>query len=374
MPSDMNFIATPHTALRVETGAILVLRLYDVAYAIDLAQVEALAAAPVARLRLRRVEPKAISFGIAPVELSLGEVLLLGGQTQGEVMARVYEFGAVAISLRVPVQGLSWEEYVELVNETYKWAGSEDGSQLFAETLARVQGQIAPALTRPSAEHIEEDYLLSVVQRLNREVDADSFGDEIDLVPLLSGERRVSQAERAELLRHRFSYYPNDLVVLTWDRAFVLEPSGDMDVADVLEVANAQLLELRYYDELLDAELPHMYDRVESARKRFRGLGRRRYAVLARQLYTLVAEVTEITERIDNALKVTEDVYLARIYGSALELFRTRTWGAAVDHKLAIIRDTYSALYDDAATARAELLELTIVLLIVFEVILAFVI
>src|SRR5688572_401592 len=367
--------ATAHTAaLRVEAGAILVLRLYDVAYAIDLARVEALAAEPVSRLRLSRAEPKAISFGIAPLELSLGEIVLPTGQPRGEVMARLYEFGAVAISLRVPVQGLSWEAYVELVNATYKWAGSQSGAQVFADTLARVQRKIASALTRPSPEHIEEDYLLSIVHRFNRDVAPTEFGDTIDLVPVLSGERQLAASERAELLRHRFSYYPNDLVVLTWDRAFVIEPSGDMDVADVLEVANAQLLELRYYDELLDAELPHMYNRVESARQRFRGLGRRRYAALARQLYTLVAEVTEITERIDNALKVTEDVYLARIYGAALELFRIRTWGGAVDHKLAIIRDTYSALYDDAATSRSELLELTIVLLIVFEVILAFVI
>ena len=363
-----------NNGLRVENGAILVLRLYDVAYAIDLARVEELAATPVSRLRLSRAEPKAISFGTPPVELALGEVVLPAGQPRGETLARLYEFGAVAISLRVPVQNLSWDEYVDLVNVTYKWAVSDAGSQFFADTLARVQRQTASALTKPSPEHIEEDYLLATVQQFNREVSADEFGRDIDLVPVLSGERQLADSERTELLRHRFSYYPNDLVVLTWDRAFVIEPSGDMDVADVLEVANAQLLELRYYDELLDAELPHMYGRVEAARRRFRGLGRRRYAALAHQLYTLVAEVTEITERIDNALKVTEDVYLARIYGSALELFRTRTWGAAVDHKLAIIRDTYSALYDDAATARAELLELTIVLLIVFEVILAFVI
>lgn len=358
--------------LRVESGAIIVLRLYDVAYAIDLARVETIAAAPVSRLRLSRVEPKAISFGVAPIELSLGWIVLpIGNRPRCEAMARVYEFGAVAISLRAAVEGLPWSQYVQLANATYKWAGMEAGARVFSEALERVLGQIAPALERPSPEHIEEDYLLSIVQRFNREVTAAQGLAEIDLVPILSGEQQLADSARAELLRHRFSYYPNDLVVLTWDRAFVIEPSTDTDVADVLEVANAQLLELRYYDELLDAELPHMYDRVAAARQRLRGLGRRRYAELARQLYTLVAEVTEITERIDNALKVTEDVYLARIYGAALELFRTRTWAAAVDHKLAIIRDTYAALYDDAATARAELLEVTIVLLIVFEVVLA---
>ena len=139
----------------------------------------------------------------------------------------------------------------------------------------------------------------------------------------------------------------------------------------MLEVATAQLLELRYYDELLDRELPRMYDRVEAAHRRLPAFGRGRYARIARELHVLVAEVTEITERIDNALKVTEDVYLARVYGGALELFRVPSWAAAVDRKLDIIRQTYTALHDEANTARAELLELGIIVLIMLEIVLA---
>ncbi len=61
-----------------------------------------------------------------------------------------------------------------------------------------------------------------------------------DLVPLLSGERRpLSEGARADLLRKRFSYYTDDLAVLTWDRAFIYEPRGNYDVLDVIEVANA---------------------------------------------------------------------------------------------------------------------------------------
>jgi uncharacterized Rmd1/YagE family protein len=44
-----------------------------------------------------------------------------------------------------------------------------------------------------------------------------------------------------------------------------------------------------------------------------------------------------------------------------------------VDRKLAIIRDTSTALYEEASSRRAELMELAIVLLIVFEIALALV-
>jgi uncharacterized Rmd1/YagE family protein len=81
-----------------------------------------------------------------------------------------------------------------------------------------------------------------------------------------------------------------------------------------------------------------------------------------------VAEVTQLTEKVDNALQVTEDVYLARVYSAALGLFKVSTLSASVDRKLAIIRDTYAALYAEASSQRSELLEITIVVLIVLEI------
>jgi uncharacterized Rmd1/YagE family protein len=39
-----------------------------------------------------------------------------------------------------------------------------------------------------------------------------------------------------------------------------------------------------------------------------------------------------------------------------------------VDRKLAIIRDTYAALYDEASSRRAELLEIIIIFLIIMEI------
>jgi len=373
---------------RVEAGAIIVLRMYDVAYAIDLARLEALLAAgppgAVARIRLARAEPKAMAFGVPPVEIGLGQVALPAdeGPITAEATARLYDFGAVSIALRVPASGLGWAAFTDLALAVDDAATAPAAAELWTTLLERVRQLAMPAFERPSAGGVgrplvaglEEDYLLAVVQRFDRPLSAEQALRELDLVPLLSGERReLSQAARAELVRKNFSYYTNDLVVLTWDRAFLLEPTGDRDVADVLEVANAQLLELRYYDELLDQELPRTYARVAEGRRPRFALAGRRYANLARDIQTLVAEVTEITERIDNALKVTEDIYLARIYAAALELFRVPSWAAAVDRKLAILKDTYTTLYDEAATLRAEALEAAIVLLIVLEIVLAFV-
>src|SRR5262249_53779643 len=148
------------------------------------------------------------------------------------------------------------------------------------------------------------------------------------------------------------------------------EPADDdADVQYVLEFANAQLLELRVYDAMLDGELPKMYDRVERARQRAALLSRRYTSILA-ALQTQVADVTEVMERVQNALKVTDDVYLARIYSTALEIFREREWRKGIERKLRIIRETYEMLNAEAQTGRAEALEVMIVLLIVAEIVL----
>jgi hypothetical protein len=360
----------------VMDGHVTALRLIDLAYAIDLQMAETLWARQAgqgARSRLTGTPPKAVDFDEAPLGLVLPPVTLTLGETKVEVQvaARLYSFGVVTLALRVPADGLGWEDFTGRVNAVELAVGTEAHAPIWTQTLADLRAPIEAALTRPNRSELVEDYMVATVHTFAVPVPAASIGRDIDLVPLLSGETRpLAEAARADLLSRRFSYYTDDLVVLTWDRAFIYEPRRETDVADVIEVANAQFLQMRYYDELLDAELPRMYDLVEEA-TRHRTLGPRRFAGLARRLYTLVAEVTELTEKVDNALQVTEDVYLARVYTAALDLFRVRAVSAAVDRKLSIIRDTYAALYDEAASSRAGLMEGAIIALIVVEILLA---
>ncbi len=361
--------------LVVASGQIVALRLFDVAYAIDLRKVEELWASHAdgrtARSRLSATPSKAMAFGVPPVAVTLDAITLAlaSGPVEAIVTARFYEFGAVTLALRVAAADRTWTAFAQLMNAVQDEVGIGASDAPWDAILEQLRGVVGRALVRPHTSALQEDYLLAVVHAFDTRPTSAELLDRIDLVPLLSGELRpLSDGARTELLRQRFSYYADDLVVLTWDRAFIYEPRGDSDVADVLEVANAQLLEMRYYDELLDDELPRMYDRVEDTRRVGNIFAARRYSELAHRLYALVAEVTELTEKVDNALQVTEDVYLARIYTAALELFRVRTVSAAVDRKLAIIRDTYAALYDEASSVRSEVMEVAIIVLILIEV------
>jgi hypothetical protein len=361
--------------LRVAAGQVVALRLFDLAYEIDLRRAESLwaqrAQGTSVRSRLVGTPPKAVSFGVPPLALELGPVTVEidGTAMTAAATARLYDFGIAALALRLPVHDLDWAGFTHLVNGTDRAVGPNATTDVWDGLLTQLRELLGEALDRPTAAPPQEDYLLAMVDALNPPLSAEALMDRADLVPLLSGEELpLAEGARRDLLRQRFSYHPDDLVVLTWDRAFILEPRHETDVADVLEMANAQLLEIRTYDEMLDEELPRMRDLIEAARQRTSILTSRRYARLARRLHTLVAEVTELSERVDNALQVTEDVYLARVYSAAMELFRVPSVSAAVDRKLATIRETYTALHGEAAGARAELLEAAILALIAFEI------
>jgi len=364
--------------LRVKSGVVIALRLFDIAYSIDLKRVEDLWAKgrgrSTSRSRLSSTPPKALTFDVPPVLITLDHVILeIAGTTyQAPVTARLYDFGVVALSIRVPALDMSWEEYSTLCEGVDSSIGPNAPGGPWKDLLIQIKDSLLPAMTRPNNSTLEEDHLVAIVQQWDKPVVGADLPELIDLVPILSGENRpLSEKTRKDLMKQRFSYYEDDLVVVTWDRAFIYEPRTDSDVSDILEVANAQLLEFRYYDELLDDELPRMYELVKQARRATNLLAPRRFADLARKLYTLVAEVTELTEKADNVLQVTEDVYLARIYLAALEIFRVPTISAAVDRKLSIVRDTYSALYSEASGSRGELLEVAIVVLIVIEIAIA---
>lgn len=357
-------------------GSAIVYRLHDVGYAIDLERASALLAPsdPV-RARPARGEAEAIQIKNPPVSVTLGDapVMIADEVRAVRISARVFDFGVCAMRASIDAaNGTSWDAFAALGASA---DGSAELAALLDRELARLLELIGPAIERPGLAPVTEAYVVFRVTRLgSADGGSASLGALTDehLVSLLLNERdELSVEARRDLLSHRFSYYTNELTVLTWDNALVIEPrTHDHDVEYILEFANAQLLELRFYDAVLDRELPEMYDRVTVARGR-RYLPTFRFSPLLAAMQTQVADVTETVERVDNALKVTDDVHLARVYAAALELFREAAWRRGIDRKLAIMRETYAMLNDEAQAARAELLEIAIVLLIVAEIVLS---
>jgi len=368
--------ASHTTDLRV-AGRAVVYRLYDVGGGIDLEHAtRLLGPRAVGRPLPSRGEAQALVIPNPPLTADLGARTIEGADRPyaAALGARLFDFGALSLRLEIPADSeLDWAAFTRFGNAI---DSGIDLSAFFAAELEALLAVVRPAIDRPALAGVSEDYIVFRLDRL-RDVSGTPWPVErlgaSDVAPLLLGEHRpLAESARRDLLPHRLSYTTEDLVVLTWDNALVIEPDAtDADVEYMIEFANAQLLELRHYDALLDRELPRVRTRLESARGGIARLFRRHRRLLA-DLQGRMADFTDILERVENALKVTDDVHLARVYAAALELFRGRVWREGIDRKLAILRDAYEGLNDDAIAARAEWLEMTIIILILSEIALAF--
>jgi hypothetical protein len=360
-------------------GAAVVYRLFDIGYAIELdAAATLLAPSGPERTRPARIEAQALQIANPPVSVSLGarELLIDGAPCRAQLAARLFDFGVCSIQLEVAAPpNVPWETFVRFARGVQH---SPEVVELFALELAVLRDRIAPAVERPGLAPVSEEYMVVRISALREGTHPSSplqsLTDERLAVLLLGEQRPLAEQARAGLLANRFSYYADDLAVLTWDNALVVEPqTNDRDVEYILEFANAQLLELRVYDALLDAELPAMYDRIAAARQRQLPLPTRRFQSVLSDLQARVADVTETVERAENGLKVTDDVYLARVYGAALELFRATAWRRGIERKLEIFRETYAMLNGEAQAARSELLEIVVIVVIMAELVLGLV-
>jgi hypothetical protein len=174
------------------------------------------------------------------------------------------------------------------------------------------------------------------------------------------------------VLKHRISYLANDLVIPTWNAAFVYDtPTGMLAALEILEFANSQLLEYRDYDERLDNQLTAIYARLRSPRWHDQWLSSR-YTRAAREVHALFVDVNELTDRTENALKFIGDIYAVRVFTLVGDRLGLGSWKAEVEAKLKTLDDIYRFAVEQSSMSRGQFLELTIVLILIFELVLIF--
>jgi hypothetical protein len=373
--SDSTITDTP----TITRGSILAYRVYDAGATIALDAVEGLV--PTAKrlefggplveglvINVRRLEMMLADAEIVvPTKKTRsGVVERVETSLQARVSARIFDFGAVSILYEIPIErGTSFEALTSLCDALYDSPELDArGVQHRGEIVKRLGQSIEKAHDWKEA----ETYTIIFVEELSGSVEALMQSEAV--AKLLLGEQSdkpLSVATRTDVLRNAFSYLADDLVVIDWNSALVVEPSGSRVVPQVLELATCQLLEFRYYDGLLDRELARVYDDVGKAPRILKSP----FRTLTRTALRRYMDLTEFTERVDNAIKSVGDFYLARVYLAALKRFRVPEWRESVETKLGLVRRAYELLKGEVEVSRAQVLELTIVLLILVELVAA---
>ena len=318
-----------------------------------------------------------VTWDQPPLLLELGHTTLDvdGRAVTLRAQARVYAFGVICLLLQWPLHDVPWTQVTAQAQALDRAADAAAGGAPWLPLLDDVCAALGDALQRPQRAQVQEDYLLVRIWRWREPQDGATLAQRLDVPALLAGEHEaLAESTRRELLRHSHAWYADELLALTWDRALIVDPRADADTDDasaMLELANAQLLELRWYDAMLDEEWPRMQALVAGTRRPLVAFLPGRMARLARRMQVQVTEVNELIERVEGTLQSTGDTWLARVHGSARDALGVPALAAALERKLALMRETYRGLYEEAAGLRATLLEATIVALIVIELLLA---
>jgi len=356
----------------ITASTINLLYLFDVAEQIDLAALQQAigGGAAAARFVPKSAAPSYLQYTTPPVIVD-GETVGIGEVQGFRARLKFFDYGVLSLALTRPFQG-GWPELIALA-QTYM---ENDALERDAERACRgVTGRFAATMTAGRSTWLSEDYIVIAVTGLADRPTADELlarrSDEIAL--LVRGERLpLSRQEQEEILRHRLSYLADDLVVPTWNAAFVYDSDpGAQAALEIFEFANSQLLEFRYYDDLLDRELGGIYPQL-GRKARFPTLASRGYVQAAHQLHALFIEVNEITDRTQNALKMIGDIYAARLFNLVAARLGLSLWKASVEEKLKTLDGINRFAVDQVSIARGHFLELTIVLILVFELILFF--
>jgi hypothetical protein len=204
-------------------GYFRVLNFFDIGEAFDLEKLRSLlgpAAEPHAPGFIHRTPEYAQAQNV-PILESLAPLTLPTGETL-ETCIKYYWFGVASVELSRQFSC----EFDAFCPESSRWMNAPEVETAAEELLRSRVEQIRPALIRPSARWLDEDYLVIDVQSAqfpdgHSATAAEllqTYGDQI--AGLVRGETvALSQAEREEILRSALSYYPSDLVVVGWAAA-----------------------------------------------------------------------------------------------------------------------------------------------------------
>jgi hypothetical protein len=284
-----------------------------------------------------------------------------GRQFEFSVQARIFDIGAFSFCFVYECKDAGPAELEEIA---FLFAGQEGLSDYYIQYLRTLSEIVRPHIKNFAiTPEFYEDYTIFVTDRRDEAVDP---------VPLLIGEKvKISPQMREEITKYSLSYTTDDITILSWDSALICNPEGSTDLIDLIEFANVQVLELRYYDQELTREMEKMYDEIERA-DRFSSFrrGREYHAIMARLMETS-AGISETIEKVDNLIKVTEDIYYARVYAMALKVLRSSQWSESVSRKIEVIQENYSMLSDEVRIQHSNFLEWIIIVLIAMEFIFA---
>ena len=358
-------------------GEVVYIYAFDVAYDMTRQPLRELLGQPVAQFVVdaSKRSPRHLFF-YRPhmVRMPLLERLGPHGPVRVECGIKLLPVGAMSITIRVPFTVDRLEDLVEYHDLQFSNGSLNQEVRQLAEEARR---ELAPHYVRPVPQLAEEEaYTVFCLYSPLLTNEGTPVGAEQWLrhnrravAALLTQEPELDHLSRqeAEESTDRFlSYYDRDLVVVDWDAALIADERQNFDeTLYVLELANLQLAELEAYDRLLDDSLERAYRDLSTRRSRGRNS-------ILRELREIRIDLARFSDELSNITKFFGDWHVARIYKTVSARFHLADWHRTIDDKLQTLDDLYQLLNHDQTNRWMLILEVTIVLLFVIDLVIIF--
>ncbi|MFN7730052.1 MAG: hypothetical protein ACK5P7_12910, partial [Bdellovibrio sp.] len=348
----------------LNAGKIFAYRVFDIGMDVDLEKFQRslFTATTQQRFRLSKFS-RAMIINNAPLALTLegGKHECLGIRLDYDVAAKVWHFGAISINIQMTIPPeLEWNKLIEIGAAL---ENDESLQQMAVQKVTEMLQQFDPSrLTKMNWETFE-DYTLYFFKSLaGSEKNALSVFQNYDVYRLILSETTESLSDQVKkgIMDGAIQYSETDLAVINWNSALIIEPSGYLDIPDVIEFALCQLLEMRYYDDVLDERLASLYSTLEG-----KGLGiwETYSEKMSREAARKYLEISDTVESVENSLKVVGDFYLAQIFRTASSRLRFNDWRDSVDQKLNNLAQIAKLMTNELNERRSRLLEMIIIVL-----------
>lgn len=358
-------------------GEVVYMYAFDVAYEMTRQPVRELLGQPVAQFVVdpsKRTPRQLFFYRPQMVRLPPLDKSGPGGPVRLERTIKLLPVGAISITVRVP---FSVNQIDDLVN--FHDLRFTDGTWLYDEVreLAdQVRRELAMHYVRPVDKLGEEEaYTVFCINSpltddIGKPVRAEDWmlARRREVAALLTEERdpeKLSDQESEESTGRYYSYYDSDVVVVDWDAAMLIdEPRNFDEVLYIMELANLQLAEVEAYDRILDDAVERSYRDLQ--RRQFRMLNASR---VQRELREIRLDMARLSDELSNITKFFGDWHLARIYQGLAGRFHLADWKRTIDEKLKTLDELYQIMRHDQTNRWMLVLELTIVLLFVVDIV-----
>lgn len=370
----------------IKKGQIIIYRVFDIGEEVILSKVrEQLKDLNTSTWHIKENDKKSIIVNNPPLFLKINKqkFTLKNQEFESDVSVKIWDYGVCSISFIIDINDMKSSDLISIRAELDKETSIDKKSK---EILIDLFFKIKDSIIRPKVWDKSEDYTITLAQSITLNQAASSTSEKVEeievkdpsqlnrqiLAKILIGEtsdEELSDYVVEKTLNKTMQYGKKDMVVIDWNSAFVVEPSGSMDIPDILEFVLTHQLEIQFYNSILEIQKQSLYQNSDKNTHLFNL--NNMFSSIALQANQRFLEFSDLIRKVDNSIETIGDKYLALVLRTANLEFNQEI-RATLNTNMRELKDQAETFSNKVHTIQELLLSTAITIMILFELIMKF--